>query len=149
MANRFHLAIPAGDLNVAVKFYCDLLGCNRGNSEANSNDSWVDIDFWGNELTLHASQPDESWRGVRHEVDMDKVVVPHFGVHLSAPEFEALKQRIEGSGISYVDDPYIRFRGTEFEQETFFIADPVGNILEIKTMKNPDKLFEKKAVEEI
>lgn len=142
MANRFHLAIPAGDLDVAVKFYCDLLGCNRGNSETGSSDSWVDIDFWGNELTLHASHPDESWRGSRHDVDMGKVLVPHFGVHLSAPEFEALKQRIKEQEISYVDEPYIRFKKTDYEQETFFIADPVGNILEIKTMRNPDKLFD-------
>jgi len=144
MANRFHLAIPVGDLDVAVKFYCDLLGCNKGNSETGSCDSWVDIDFWGNELTLHASQPDQSSRGVRHDVDMGEVVVPHFGVHLSAPEFESLKQRLKDQDISYVDEPYIRFKGTNLEQETFFIADPVGNILEIKTMKKPDKLFEEK-----
>ena len=33
MENRFHLAIPAGDLDKAIKFYCDVLGCQRGNSE--------------------------------------------------------------------------------------------------------------------
>ena len=142
MANRFHLAIPAGDLDIAMKFYCDLLGCNRGNSETGSRDSWIDIDFWGNELTLHASHPDESWHSSRHDVDMGKVLVPHFGVHLSAADFEALKQRIQEQGASYVDEPYVRFKGSDFEQETFFIADPVGNILEIKTMKNPNKLFE-------
>jgi extradiol dioxygenase family protein len=31
MINRFHLAIPAGDLDVGIKFYCGLLGCDRGN----------------------------------------------------------------------------------------------------------------------
>ena len=29
-----------------------------------------------------------------------------------------------------------------FEQETFFIEDPNGNILEMKTMVNPEMLFE-------
>ena len=142
MAHRFHLALPAGDLDEAVKFYCDLLGCNKGNSESGNNDSRIDIDFWGNELTLHASNQNQSQGGVRHEVDMGKVLVPHFGVHLSAPEFAALKQRLNDQGISYVDEPYIRFKGSDFEQETFFIADPAGNILEIKTMKHPDKLFD-------
>ena len=33
MENRFHLAIPAGDLDKAIKFYCDTLGCSRGNAE--------------------------------------------------------------------------------------------------------------------
>ena len=142
MANRFHLAIPAGDLDVAMKFYCDLLGCKKGNSETGGCDDWVDINFWGNELTLHTSTPDESWHGKRHDVDMGNVVVPHFGVHLSAPDFDALKQRLNDQNIPYVNEPYIRFEGTDFELETFFIADPIGNILEIKTMKNPDKLFE-------
>ncbi len=143
MANRFHLAIPAGDLDVALRFYCDLLGCSKGNAEMGSCDSWVDIDFWGNELTLHASRPDESLQGIRHDVDTDNVVVPHFGVHLSASEFATLKQRLYDHQVIFVHKPYIRFAGTELEQETFFIADPNGNVLEIKTMKNPDKLFEK------
>lgn len=141
MAKRFHLALPAGDLEKAVAFYCGLLGCRKGNSETGSTDSWVDIDFWGNELTLHASDPRQSLRGVRHDVDMGNVLVPHFGVHLDATEFAALKQRLDEKAVSYVDEPYIRFKGTAYEQETFFIADPAGNILEIKTMKYPDKLF--------
>ena len=55
MENRFHLAIPAGDLDKAIKFYCDVLGCERGNAEFKYPDAWADINFWGNELTLHAT----------------------------------------------------------------------------------------------
>ena len=33
MGNRFHLAIPAGDLDKAINFYCEILGCERGNAE--------------------------------------------------------------------------------------------------------------------
>ena len=144
MANRFHLAIPAGDLELARDFYCNLLGCSKGNSETGSRDSWMDINFWGNELTLHASKPNDSMQGIRHDVDMDRVVVPHFGVHLSASDFAALKQRLYEHEVDFVNDPYIRFAGTALEQETLFITDPNGNVLEIKTMKNPDKLFELK-----
>ena len=50
MSNSFHLAIPAGDLKKAEAFYTDILGCKTGNREEGK---WVDIDFWGNELTLH------------------------------------------------------------------------------------------------
>ena len=39
------------------------------------------------------------------------------------------------------DEPYRRFKGDKYEQETFFIADPNNNVLEIKTMMNPDVLF--------
>ena len=31
-------------------------------------------------------------------------------------------------------EPYLRFKGTKYEQETFFVKDPNENILEIKTL---------------
>ncbi|WP_338363528.1 VOC family protein [uncultured Pseudoalteromonas sp.] len=138
MSNCLHLAIPAGDLKVAKTFYCDVLGCKTGNSEEGR---WVDIDFWGNELTLHQSE--ERLPTVRHDVDMGAVAVPHFGIHLSESEFNDLKQRIEEAGLEYLDKPYRRFVDDEFEQETFFIEDPNGNVLEMKTMVNPEVLFKK------
>ena len=52
MSNIFHCAIEAGDLETTAKFYEDVLGCRRDNFEEGK---WIDIDFWGNELTLHLS----------------------------------------------------------------------------------------------
>lgn len=136
MAHTFHLAIPAGDLHNAIYFYCNVLGCTKGNSEINN---WQDINFWGNELTLHSSSCKQT--GERHNVDMGNVSVPHFGVHLDAEEFKVLKERIIENNIKFIDEPYIRFEGEVLEQETMFIEDPNGNVLEIKTMVNPDELF--------
>ena len=136
MAHTFHLAIPAGDLHNAIYFYCNVLGCTKGNSEINN---WQDINFWGNELTLHSSNCTQT--GERHNVDMGNVSVPHFGVHLEAEEFKDLKERIKQNNIEFIDEPYIRFKGEVLEQETMFIEDPNGNVLEIKTMVNPDELF--------
>ena len=136
MTNCFHMAIPAGDLDAAKAFYCGVLGCATGNSE---HGRWVDINFWGNELTLH--QSDERLSIVRHDVDMGNVSVPHFGVHLSEADFQNIKKRIAAAKLEYFDQPYRRFVGSEFEQETFFIKDPNGNVLEIKTMLNPSVLF--------
>jgi len=141
MSNRFHLAIPAGDLDKAINFYCDILGCERGMAEFTYPDAWADINFWGNELTLHASDPDDKSTGERHNVDMGNVSVPHFGVHLDNDVFQNLKQRIIDNGIEFLDPPFIRFEGESRQQETMFIEDPNGNCLEIKTMANPDELF--------
>ena len=141
MANRFHLAIPAGDLHNAIYFYCNILGCTKGNSENKSSDSWCDINFWGNELTLHASSCKQT--GERHNVDMGNVSVPHFGVHLEANEFKDLKERIIQNNVKFIDKPYIRFKGEVLEQETMFIEDTNGNVLELKTMVNPNALFDK------
>ena len=144
MANRFHLAISAGDLDVALKFYCDILGCKKGNSESKSPDAWADINFWGNELTLHATNPSKRNISERHNVDMGNVSVPHFGVHLNPEIFKNLKERLIQHNVKFIDQPYIRFKGKYEEQETMFIEDPIGNCLEIKTMKNPESLFENK-----
>jgi hypothetical protein len=129
MSNPFHLAIPAGDLSVATKFYENILGCALGNREEGK---WIDVDFWGNELTLHKTNtklPRE-----RHDVDMGSVSVPHFGVHLEKEIFEKIKKNLIANNIKYLDEPYTRFKGRKEEQQTFFVEDPHGNVLELKTL---------------
>ena len=143
MGNRFHLAIPAGDLDKAINFYCEILGCARGNSEFKYPDAWADINFWGNELTLHATEPNKQNISERHNVDMGNVTVPHFGVHLDSENFKKLKQRLIDKKIKFIDPPYIRFKGEDIEQETMFLEDTNGNCMEIKTMRNPNNLFNK------
>ena len=136
MTNCFHLAIPAGNIKTALKFYCDVLGCKTGNREKGK---WVDIDFWGNELTLHETAPRTSKHDhperERHAVDMGVVCIPHFGIHLPREAFDVVKARIE-QNIDYLDRPYVRYEGKDTEQETFFIEDPNYNVLEIKTLVN-------------
>ena len=128
MSNSFHLALPAGNLEKTEKFYTEILECKTGNREEGK---WVDVDFWGNELTLHQTKmklPRE-----RHNVDMGNVPVPHFGVHLKKEVFNHIKSNLKNNNIKYIDKPYTRFEGTKFEQSTFFIEDPNGNVLELKT----------------
>ena len=136
MANRFHLS--SGGAQEWANSNPTL-----AQGELKYPDAWGDINFWGNELTLHSSEEFEKPEAKRHNVDMGNVTVPHFGVHISAEDFKQLKQRIADNNIEYIDPPYIRFEGTKLEQETMFIADPYGNAMEIKTMKNPETLWEK------
>tara|TARA_B100000795_G_C22611867_1_gene365433 strand:+ start:314 stop:718 length:405 start_codon:yes stop_codon:yes gene_type:complete len=131
MSKPFHLAIPAGDIDSTLKFYTEILECKTGNKEEGK---WVDIDFWGNELTLHKTEmklPNE-----RHDVDMGNVPVPHFGIHLDKNVFNKIKENLKSNNVAYLDEPYTRFEGKKEEQETFFIKDPHGNILELKTLQN-------------
>ena len=128
--NCFHLAIPCGDLEKAKKFYSESLGCRLDNADQ----EWADVDFWGNELTLHKSE--HKLDNERHDVDMGNVPVPHFGVHLEPNVFNKIKESLKKNNIKYLDPPYTRFEGKKEQQETFFIKDPHGNILELKTLKN-------------
>tara|TARA_Y100000768_G_C23623560_1_gene516181 strand:- start:77 stop:469 length:393 start_codon:yes stop_codon:yes gene_type:complete len=130
MSNSFHLALPAGNLQETEKFYTEVLGCKSGNREKGK---WVDIDFWGNELTLHQTKMKLPLE--RHDVDMGNVPVPHFGVHLKKDVYNKIKENLKVNNIEYIDKPYTRFKGTKFEQKTFFIQDPNGNVLELKTFE--------------
>lgn len=133
MSNRFHLALEAGNLEITLPFYTDILGCTLDMKEEGR---WQDVDFWGNELTLHQSVPRDFPERTRHNVDMGAVYVPHFGVHLPLNEFNEVKKRVEES-VGFLDEPYVRFKGTTYQQETFFVEDPNFNVLEIKSMAKP------------
>lgn len=131
-SNRFHLAVEAGDLSQTVKWYENVLGCTLDMAEEGK---WQDVDFWGNELTLHESVPREnkSPERNRHSVAMGEVCVPHFGVHLTMEDYQQVRANVETHG-GFLDTPYVRFEGTDYQQETFFVEDPNFNVLEIKHM---------------
>ena len=132
-SNCFHLAIEGGDLIKTISFYTDVLGCKLGPCE---KDKWQDIDFYGNELTLHKSTPRKfkSHERTLHSVDMGAVCVPHFGIHLPWNVYEDVKVKILKVKQFY-DPPYIRFQGLDTQQETFFVEDPNFNMIEIKSIQ--------------
>ena len=66
---------------------------------------------------------------------MGDVCVLYFEVRFEAKDFEEVQKRIELSEIDYFDNPYRRLIGSKFEQETFFVDDPNGNVLEINYVK--------------
>jgi len=132
MSNIFHCAVCGGDLTKTLPFYTDILGCKLDNAEEGF---WADVNFWGNELTLHQSVTRTQCE--YHNVEMGAVPVPHFGVHLEKEVFAEVKQRIIDAKHPWVKRPFVRFAGLEHEQETFFVADPAGNVLEIKSLVNP------------
>lgn len=131
--NAFHLALEGGDLGITLPFYTDILGCERGPGEEGL---WQDVDFWGHELTLHRTEPrhhENKSHRERHKVETGLVCVPHFGIHLAFSEWEIIRQAVHNS-YGYLDTPITRFKGTEYQQETFFIEDPNFNVIEIKTI---------------
>tara|TARA_B100001113_G_scaffold316946_1_gene284065 strand:- start:1240 stop:1701 length:462 start_codon:yes stop_codon:yes gene_type:complete len=133
MSNIFHLAIPAGNLKNSVPFYSKILGCELGDFE---KDKWQDINFWGNELTLHETNQriKKGSERERHFVDMGKVCIPHFGIHLNWENYITVKSSIQKT-VGFLDQPYTRFKNQETEQETFFVEDTNFNVIEIKSVK--------------
>lgn len=126
MQSIFHLAYHVRDLALSRRFYCDLLGCEEGRS----TETWVDIDFFGHQLSLHLGEPfPVSNTG---KVGDHMVPMPHLGVILAMPDWLALKERLIHSDLQFVLAPTIRFPGEPGEQATMFFLDPSGNPIEVK-----------------
>lgn len=142
MLTPFHIAVQVRDIAEARSFYGGLLGCPEGRSAA----TWVDFNLYGHQFVCHlnASLGREGRIGAHYNpVDGHGVPVPHFGVVLEMPQWEALAAKLKAAGTKFVVEPYVRFRGQPGEQATMFLLDPSGNALEFKSFKNIERqLFE-------
>ena len=136
MINPFHLAIPVDNLEKCRAFYRDIIGCEEGRS----SNKWVDFNFYGHQLVIHEAPVTKK---ESNPVDGKDVPVPHFGVVLDLPDWEALADRLKAENISFIIEPYIRFKGEVGEQATMFFLDPAGNALEFKAFKDMSQLFAK------
>ena len=135
MHSIFHLAIHVRDLDAARRFYGGVLGC----AEGRSTDTWVDFDFFGHQLSLHLGEPfatHDTGRVGEHMVPM-----PHFGLALALPDWQALAQRLEKTAIEFVLPPQRRFPGALGEQWTMFFRDPFGNPIEVKGFASLETLY--------
>ena len=136
MIRPFHLAFPVHDLAAARAFYGGVMGC----AEGRSSDSWIDFDLFGHQIVAHLD-PHAQSVVVSNPVDGHDVPVPHFGVVLTMPDWEALADRVAAAGISFGIAPHIRFKGQPGEQATMFLRDPSGNALEFKAFADDAMLF--------
>ena len=134
----FHLAIPVHDLEKSRDFYKNILGCDEGRS----SDHWVDFNLFGHQLVIHYKEKSTE-KSKPHPVDGKDVPIPHFVVILEWNQFHNFSNQLIEKGITFIIDPYIRFKGLPGEQATMFFKDPCGNALEFKSFKNPGQLFKK------
>ncbi len=133
----FHLAIPVHDIEAARHFYGEVLGFGRGRED----ERWTDWDLEGHQVVTHMVDDHSNAVAGHNPVDGKMVPVPHFGLVLPVPRFQELAARLQGAGVEFVIDPYVRFEGTPGEQWTMFFLDPSGNALEFKAFADLDQLF--------
>ena len=116
-----HLSLPVRDLRIARDFYVEALGCQA----ARTRDDFVDVWFFGMQLTLQ-DRPDEvgEWKpgGSRR-----------FGVTLARDEFDELLVRLEVAAVPWVVPVTTDNEGLPTEQTKAKLADPSGNVIEIKS----------------
>lgn len=136
----FHIAIPVRDIPEARHFYKNTLGCTEGRSDT----TWVDFNFFGHQFVCHLNPnigKDGQLDSHYNPVDGHGVPVPHYGVVLEMPDWQALADRLVADKTKFIIEPYIRFKGQVGEQATLFFLDPSGNALEFKAFKDMGQLF--------
>jgi extradiol dioxygenase family protein len=116
-----HLSIPVRDLAEARRFYVEVLGCEAARWRGDFQDVW----FFGLQLTLQ-DQPDQC-------TPLTEGGVRHFGVTLDRDEFDEAVARVDEHQVAWLvpvqtDDP-----GQVTEQTKGKLADPSGNVIELKT----------------
>ena len=135
----FHLALPIINIEESRQFYIDILGCTTGRSA----ERWLDVNFWGHQLSLHVDDSNQEDIAT-NSVDEDDVPVRHFGVILEWKEWHNLKETLEegeyATEIQWVIAPKIRFAGEVGEQATMFIKDP-SNVLDSNPFNTRNRYF--------
>ena len=135
MRSLFHLAFNVTDLDEARRFYGGVLGCTEGRSAP----TWVDFDFFGHQISLHLGEPFKTER--TGHVGNVLVPMPHFGLVLELPQWQAMAKRLRDAGTRFVLEPQVRYAGEPGEQWTMFFYDPFGNPIEIKGFQSLDELY--------
>ena len=135
MKSLFHLAFNVTRLDEARRFYGAVLGCTEGRSTA----TWVDFDFCGHQLSLHLGRPFQTER--TGEVAGTLVPMPHFGLVLALPDWQAMAARLQAANTQFILAPQLRYEGQPGEQWTMFFCDPFGNPIEIKGLRSLDALY--------
>lgn len=120
-----HLSLPVHDLDDALSFYVGALGCRPGRQRQ----GWADVWFFDLQLTLQ-ERPD-CLAGIADGA------ARHFGVALGAAEFEDLVGRLREADVTWVSEPAVDHAGTALEQKKAKLLDPSGNVIEIKTYRDP------------
>ncbi len=129
---RFHLSIPAFDLEATERWYVEGLGCSRGRR----SDHAVILDLGGHQVV--AQRVAEEACGA----PQPGIYPRHFGlVFPGKHEWSSLLAQARAAGLRFGVEPKCRFPGEQLEHHTFFLIDPSGNWLEFKCYTHPEAVL--------
>lgn len=136
MENLFHLSLPCHNLIETKKFYVDILGADFGRSANN----WVDINLFGHQITFTQvgkfdfTNPNYIFEG--------KLLSSfHFGIILDIDSWSKIYSNLSKENFELTTQATF-LRNKPGEHLSFFIKDPSGYMLEFKSFRDINEIFE-------
>lgn len=120
----FHLSFVVPNLEQAKEFYTQVLQCSVGRDTG----AWVDILFFGHQVTIHQ----ESENMISRPID-------HFGPILDKQTWLTTLERCKSNNIEFVMQSTIKNEGSDDESGKFIVLDPARNIIEFKFYNHFEK----------
>nr|WP_299071871.1 VOC family protein [uncultured Allomuricauda sp.] len=136
MNAKFHLALPCKEIEETRNFYVDIIGASIGRN----TEKWLDVNLFGNQLTF--TQAGEFTFDFKN-YKLDDYVLPsfHFGVIVPVDIWGKLYARLFQMDLEVTTEATF-MQSKKGEHLSFFVQDPNRYMLEFKSFKNEDEIFQ-------
>ena len=136
MNTPFHLSLPCTDVEVTKSFYLDCIGAVSGRQ----NQNWIDINLFGHQITF--TQAGKFDFNNPNYVFEGKILPSfHFGVIIDEKTWNTVYAKLEANPDLELVTQATFLKESAGEHASFFIQDPNGYMLEFKTFKQSDAIF--------
>lgn len=122
-----HLSFPVNDLDEAIRFYAHAFGARVGRHTHN----FADLFLFGAQVTLQQD---------RQNVPRPMPRSRHFGATLGWEDWEKAARQLVAT-TSVIEGPTVSYVGEPIEQIKLMVADPSGNLIELKAYRHPENVL--------
>lgn len=129
----FHISLPCQQLEKTEEFYLSIPGAKLGRKQQN----WIDIDFFGNQVTF--IEVDSDFKFSTYQFETSAIPSFHFGIVVK--EKRVWNKLFKELGTRYHVEIVGFLEGNTGEHHSFFIKDPNGYTIEFKYFTAPNQVF--------
>jgi len=137
MSASFHMSLPCLSVKATKSFYEDNIGASLGRK----TQTWVDVNLFGNQLTFIKAEK-FSFNSPNYVFEGKILPSFHFGIIVDLKDWEQIYARLNEQKLDLVTQATF-LEGKTGEHVSFFIKDPNDYMLEFKSFKNAESIFEK------
>lgn len=132
----FHLSLPCNSVSDTLQFYKNDLGCVIGRSTEN----WVDVNLFGHQTTF-TKVSKYSFNSPDYVFEENILPSFHFGIIIKRQEWKNLFKKLSYTSVEIINQACF-LKDKKGEHVSFFIKDPNGYMLEFKSFKNSDEIYD-------